>query len=47
MSLTDMTAGELARAAGGRLLQGKAESKIRHISLDSRKMKGFIRTYYW
>lgn len=40
MSLTDMTAGELARAAGGRLLQGKAESKIRHISLDSRKMKG-------
>lgn len=40
MSLTDMTAEDLIRASGGRLLQGSDKTRIGHISLDSRKMKG-------
>lgn len=40
MSLTGITAEDLVKAAGGRLLQGSGDIKIGHISLDSRNMEG-------
>ena len=35
-----LKAKEIAEATGGRLLCGDPETELRHISLDSRKMKG-------
>lgn len=40
MGLTGITAADLVKAAGGRLLCGKEDIPIGHISLDSRKMEG-------
>lgn len=40
MSMKGITAADLIRAAGGRLLTGDEKTELRHISLDSRSMEG-------
>ena len=38
--MMDMTAGEVAEAVGGKLLCGRPDTPLRHVSIDSRSMQG-------